>query len=153
SGGHTSPVVVTRSRDRRFRAGRIEKSGDDRISFVYVLKTMKSTACIGGIWITLLLACHSGASYGPGTPCPCRAPLVCAQGRCEIPDGSPGDGDAASEPPPPGMCSATAVAAACPEPPGHPGCERIFCGGRLWRNQTGVDGLITYRIDDPAGQF
>jgi len=51
------------------------------------------------------------------------------------------------------MCSATAVAAACPEPPGHPGCERIFCGGRLWRNQTGVDGLITYRIDDPAGQF
>jgi hypothetical protein len=58
---------------------------------------MKSIARSGALGIAFLIGCHSGTSHGPGTPCPCRAPLVCVQGLCEIADGAADDRGAASE--------------------------------------------------------
>jgi hypothetical protein len=188
---------------------------------------MKSMWRIGPLFV--LVGCHAGAVFSPGTSCddrsPCRPPLVCVQGSCAIADGgaanadstndaiseaaraapddtradthdagegrdtvsdigdAPGMGDAtdaadadagdpgdvgetrdASDagdlgdastppPPPPGKCDDTAVSA-CAVPPGHPGCDQIFCGERLWENGQGAfNGVITYRIDDPKGQL
>jgi hypothetical protein len=47
---------------------------------------MTSTARWGVLFVAFLLGCHSGALYGPGTPCPCRRPLVCVEDQCEMPD-------------------------------------------------------------------
>src|SRR6266516_1715779 len=52
---------------------------------------MQSIARLGVLGVTVLLGCHSGTNYGPGSPCPCRAPLVCVQGLCEIADGGSGN--------------------------------------------------------------
>src|SRR4051794_40813840 len=58
---------------------------------------MKATARLGVLGFAWLVGCHSGANHGPGTPCPCRAPLACVQGRCEIADGAADRSDSTSD--------------------------------------------------------
>jgi hypothetical protein len=58
---------------------------------------MNAIARLGAVGIALLIGCHSGMSYGPGSPCPCRAPLTCVQGVCTIVEAPISDADAASD--------------------------------------------------------